>query len=124
MNVSRQEHEFHRLYTQCGDVLEHHKDNAYLGVLISSDLTFTNHINSITACANSTLGLIKRNLKCCRTKLEEIAYISLMCSKIEYPAAIWDPHLWKDVNKLGRCNDMVPDLCAVITIIGPVSATC
>ena len=45
-----------------------------------------------SAKANSTLGLLRRNLHHCPEKLRELAYISLVRSRLEYCAAVWDPH--------------------------------
>ena len=50
--------------------------------------------------ANNTLGFLKRNLNYCPTKLKELAYITLVRSKLEYCASVWDPHKKKDINKL------------------------
>ena len=52
------------------------------------------------AKASSTLGLLRRNLSLCPQKLREQAYISLIRSRLEYCAAIWDPHLEKDIQQL------------------------
>jgi len=45
-----------------------------------------------TAKANSTLGLLRRNLHHCPEKPRELAYISLVRSRLEYCAAVWDPN--------------------------------
>lgn len=93
---------FYHLYTLCNEILEHKKDNPYLGVLISQNLSFSKHIQTITSKANSILGLLNRNLKSCPTKLKQTAYITLVRSKLEYACPIWDPHLVKEVNLLER----------------------
>ena len=64
------------------------------------DLQWANHIQSIAAKSSSTLGLLKRNLSKCPQKLREQAYISLIRSRLEYCAAVWDPYLIKDINTL------------------------
>ena len=95
-----QDPKFSHIYTLCNTILEHHKDNPYLGVLISQDLSFTNHINNITGKANSTLGFLRRNLKHGPVSLKELAYVSLVRSKLEYASVVWDPYLKKDIDKL------------------------
>ena len=46
-------------------ILKHVDSNTYLGVLISKDLTWSNHITNICNKASSTLGFLRRNLKHC-----------------------------------------------------------
>ena len=40
-----------------------HGHAAYLGVTLQSDLKWNKHVENISAKANKTLGLLKRNLK-------------------------------------------------------------
>ena len=77
----------HRLYSVCGTVLNVHEAR-YLGINLSEDLQWGNHIRSIAAKSSSTLGLPKRNLSKCPQKLREQAYISLMRSRLEYCTAV------------------------------------
>ena len=51
-------------------------------------LTLTNHISKIASKANSTLGFLRRNLKGCPSKLEEIAYFSMVQSLLEYSCPV------------------------------------
>ena len=76
----------------CVVVLQHVSEARYLGVLLSDDLQWSKHVQHITAKANSMLGLLRRNLHHCPEKLREPAYISLVWSRLEYCAAVWDPH--------------------------------
>lgn len=64
----------------------------YLGVYLSSDLSWNYHINVILASANRSLGLLKHNLKHAPSHLRKLAYITLIRPKIEYACAIWDPY--------------------------------
>ena len=75
-------------------------ETKYLGVNISEDLHWSKHIQGLASKASSTLGLLRRNLSLCPQKLREQAYISLIRSRLEYSAAIWDPHLEKDIQQL------------------------
>ncbi len=102
LSTSKKDPKHHRFYTLCGEVLEHHTDNAYLGVLLNQHISFTNHINNINSKANSTLGFLSRNLRRCPPKLRETAYKSLVRSKLEYASIVWDPHQQKDIDKLER----------------------
>ena len=67
------------------------KDAKYLGVTISEDLTWANHIPSTMNKANSTLGFLWRNPKHCPGDLNSTSYVSQVRSLLEYAATLWDP---------------------------------
>ncbi len=100
LSISRSRTPFSMLYTIGGQVLEHVNSAKYLGVTITNELSWSQHITSTANKANSSLGFLRRNLRLCPAKLKETAYFSLVRSVLEYSAAIWDPHLIKDVNRL------------------------
>lgn len=64
----------------------------YLGLHFQSDLTWHHHINLTLAAANRTLGILKRTLKQAPPLVRKQAYTTIIRPKIEYAAAIWDPH--------------------------------
>ena len=76
----------------------------YLGITIQSDLKWSNHIHNITAKANRTLSLLRRNLKSVSQSLKETAYFTLVRPQLEYPAAVWSPWLNKDIVELEKIN--------------------
>ena len=78
-------------YKMKGETLETVSHHPYLGVELSDNLKFNNHINSITKKASSTLGFLKRNLKYCPPKVKERSYFSLVRPKLEYASPIWNP---------------------------------
>jgi len=92
ITISRSNSPLHKFYMLCVVVLQHVSEARYLGVLLSNDLQWSKHVQHITAKANSTLGLLRRNLHHCPEKLRELVYISLVGSRWEYCAAVWDPH--------------------------------
>jgi hypothetical protein len=50
-------------------------DNAkYLGLTISKNLSWNNHVNNITKKANSTLAFIRRNIRNCPQRAKTQAY--------------------------------------------------
>ena len=77
-------------YLLHNQVREATKDSKYLGVTISNDLSWTNHISNITAKANRTIGFLRRNIHACPTEVKAAAYITLVRPSIEYASAIWD----------------------------------
>ena len=79
-------------------ILQQVLENPY-GVTLSEDLKWSSHITKISKKANSTLGFLNRNSKHCLQNCRMTAYLSLICSAIEYSSVIWDPHLQKDIDK-------------------------
>ena len=82
------------LFDNCvsGQVIEQRDRHKYLGVTISSDLTFKHHIANIRANALATLGIIRRNLGPCSKDVQLKAYQALVRPQLEYSAATWSPH--------------------------------
>ncbi len=90
-------------------ILSETTSHTYLGVEISNDLKWHNHIKNITAKSGRVLGFIKRNLKVCpndlRAKafkrnlkvcpndLRAKAFQTLVRPHLEYCATVWDPYV-------------------------------
>ena len=86
------------VYTLHGQILEVVTSARYLGVDISSGLTWNSHIDRITGNANRTLGYIRRNIKTKNQKVRETAYNKLVRPQLEYSAPVWDPSS-KDIKR-------------------------
>ncbi len=67
------------------------KHHPYLGVELDQQLSWRDHISSVTAKANKTLGFLRRNLSKCAEKVKERAYLTLVRPQLEYASACWDP---------------------------------
>ncbi len=63
---------------------------------LSEDLQWNQHVSSVTAKTSQTLECLRRNLKGCPAALKDLAYFSLVRSKLEYASAAWDPHTVRD----------------------------
>ena len=46
---------------------------------------------------SKVLGMLRRNLWKCPQDVSEIAYMTLVRSKIEYASKAWEPYLKKDI---------------------------
>ena len=90
------------LYYLHGQVLEAVTSARYLGVDISSGLSWNSHKDRITGNANSTLGFLKRNIKIKLPKVRETAYNTLVRPKLEYASPIWDPHTKSKVSQIEK----------------------
>ena len=71
-------------------VLEEVENNSYIGLSISNDLKWTNHIYNICKKTSSTLEFIRRNLRHSPAKCRRKAYVSLIRSTLEYEVVISD----------------------------------
>lgn len=63
----------------------------YLGVHLTSSLSWITHIDSICSTASRTLGYLRRNLKCASPDVKKLAFITFVRPKLEYASAIWHP---------------------------------
>ncbi len=90
------------MYSLCNVILKTVSSIPYLGVLLSEDMTYTDHIRKICSKASRTLGFLSRNLKHCPPKLRETAYISMCRSILEYAAPIWDPYLVSECDQIEK----------------------
>ena len=79
-------------YTLHGQVLTEVKSAKYLGVTISNDMSWNNHIESTAAKANKKLGFLKRNIKVKDKDLKEKAYKAIVRPTLEYCSTVWDPY--------------------------------
>ena len=70
----------------------------YLGVIVTSDLSWSEHIHVLCTRAKKMLGLLYRTfyLNASTTSLLQL-YISLIRPFLEYACQVWNPHLAKDV---------------------------
>lgn len=79
------------VYRLESEPLESVSSYKYLGVHITCDLTWNDHITYIINKANSMLGYIRRNFSRSPSSLKLVLYKSLIRSKLEYAASVWDP---------------------------------
>jgi len=92
ISITRKKKKIHHSYTLHNQILEHVPSTRYLGVDISSDLTWKNHIDRTCAKANRQLAFLRRNLQIQNTKVKASAYLGLVRPITEYCSTVWDPH--------------------------------
>ena len=78
-------------YTLHGHSLEVVDNVKYLGVTISGNLKWDTHITNITNKANSTLAVLKRNVRVPSKTIKAAAYKALVRPHVEYCSTVWDP---------------------------------
>ena len=91
ISITRKKNTLQFNYILHNETLEYVQSATYLGVELSSDLTWKNHIDKTCAKANQKLAFLKRNLQVKNTKLKETAYKGLVRPVAEYCTTIWDP---------------------------------
>ena len=74
----------------------------YLGVILTSNMSFSPHIQKIAAKATRVLNFIKRNLYNCFKEIKSKAYLTLVRPILEYASPVWDPHLIKDSDQMEK----------------------
>ena len=72
----------------------------YLGVDISSDLSWDSHINRSTTKANQTLGFLRRNIKVKSEQLKSMAYKTLIRPQLEYCSEVWAPYTQNQIDQI------------------------
>ena len=84
----------------------------YLGVLISSDLSWSRHIDSICAKGKRLIGLLYRRFSTnvSSERLLEM-YKYLVRPHLEYAAPVWDPHLLKDIKSVENVQKYGLKMC-------------
>ena len=89
-------------YTLHGHLLNHVDVVKYLGVKISHDLPWNDHIDCVTSKANSTLGFVRRNINVGNPQIKERAYKTLVRPILEYSSTVWDPTATKKIKSVQR----------------------
>ena len=64
----------------------------YLGVTINHNLSWANHIGTISRKANAVHGFLQRNLRKCSTSIKSLAYFTYVRPILEYASVVWAPH--------------------------------
>lgn len=87
-------------YFMAGIELESVKEHRYLGVTLTSSLSWNAHVDAQCSKASGLLGLLRRNLAKCSTLSKTTAYQALVRPHLEYSASAWDPHSIRNIQKL------------------------
>ena len=81
--------------------LEQVRHYKYLGVIVNDNLTWSDHIDSVTARSRRLLGFLYRTFysHCGKDAFVRL-YRSLVLPILDYASIVWDPHLVKDIKQL------------------------
>lgn len=78
-------------YTLHDHVLEEVESGKYLGVTLTSDLSWRTHVEATAAKASKTLGFLR---------VRDATYTGMVRPTLDYASSSWDPYLAEDINKL------------------------
>ena len=92
LRVTKKKKPINSTYTLHGQNLTQVDSAKYLGVEISKDLHWGNHINAIASKANRTSAYVYRNICGCPHSIHTACYKSLIRPTLEYASPVWDPH--------------------------------
>ena len=89
--------------------LEQVESYKYLGVTISSSLSWSEHIHSVCMKARRLVGLLYRKFY---TDVLFKLYTAMIRPHLDYVCEVWSPHLRRDIDELERVQKLALRLCA------------
>ena len=104
MRVTRHQHHKQILfdYSLHNQTLENVHSAKYLGITITDNMDWGQHVSEISSKATKTLGFLRRSLAFAPRSTKEVAYKTLVRPKLEYAAPIWSPHLKLQINPIEK----------------------
>ena len=104
MRVTRHQHHKQILfdYSLHNQTLEIVQSAKYLGITITDNMNWGQHVSEISSKATKTLGFLRRNLAFAPRSTKEVAYKTLVRPKLEYAAPIWSPHSKLQINQIEK----------------------
>ena len=89
-------------YSLHNQVLVNVPSAKYLGITITDDRNWGQHINNVTSKATKTLGFLCRNLTLAPQETKVAAYQAFVRSQLEYVAPIWNPHHQTEIDRIKK----------------------
>ena len=102
LRVTNKKRQVESQYTMCGVVLTLSNQETYLGLELTSNMSWGAHINKITAKSNRSLNMIRRNLGFSSEDIKKNAYQALVRPSLEYAHTVWDPYQANHINQVER----------------------
>ena len=104
MRVTRHlpSNQIHFNYSLHQQTLEQVQSAKYLGITITDDLEWDQHVAEISSKATKTLGFLRRNLALAPRHTKEVAYQTLVRPQLEYAAPVWHPYNETEAKKVEK----------------------
>ena len=113
MILSRKQHPVAPLNVKVdGNALEIVDAYKYLGVWITSDLSWAKQIEENCKKANQKIGMLYRRFyEFCSTDTLKCLYVAFVRPHLEYAVPVWDPHLIKHTELLEKVQKFALKVC-------------
>ena len=97
--------------------LEQVQSAKYLGITITDNLDWGQHVSEISSKATKTMGFLRRNLALAPRHTKEVAYKTLVRPQLEYAAPIWHPYHDTQIAQVEKVQRMAE---AIRTTVVPI----
>ena len=87
----------------------------YLGVHLSSKLSWNDHVDITAKKAYQTLNYARSNFSTCQSHIREQCYKTLVRPQLEYASSVWDNSVKRNVNKIEAVQCVVQHASPVVT---------
>jgi hypothetical protein len=94
------------IYTLNSNTLSKVDSYPYLGVTITADLRWREHVQLTATKATRTLNFVRHNIYSCTPECRSLAYISLVRPLMEYACPAWDPYRIRYISLLESVQRM------------------
>ena len=86
--------------TVIGHVIPPSSEVKYLGVTLTSSLSWNQHISNVTKATKQLLGRVHRKFRGAPRHLRHKIYQTTVLPKLDYCSSVWDPHQQSCINQL------------------------
>ena len=101
LSVGRKRSPIFHAYKLDNNPLKHVKQEKDLGILVTSDLKWSNHINCVLAKGYKMLGFLHRHsLKSFDMQTRRLLYLSFVRPLVGYASEVWSPQAINDITKV------------------------
>lgn len=90
------------MYTLGSSTLKQVNSYKYLGVTITSRLSWNSHIDNICSSAFKKLCFLRHKLRNSPSHIKLLTYNTYIRPKLEYASVVWDPFTKLNIDKLER----------------------
>ena len=119
MTITRSRNPPKPIYNINGSQILQNVDNyRYLGLIISRDLSWKQHINGIASKATRLNGFLGRVIKSRNTKILTTLYCSISRPLLEYAAPVWCPALSTQQDTFGKSSEALYSFLSRFTYKG------